>query len=162
RVTAKLATPQGGTIQFDSTQFDSTQFDSTAVKRPMGQGGQLADALQPLVGAEVEITISTRGELLEAKPMNNAAKRILAGSDKGTSSSGSQKLKSGAKPTDDSAVARPSLEQLLRQSFIVFPERQVGPGEEWKSTTPLTTVAGPMEQTTTYRLVETVEQGGER
>lgn len=150
RVTARLTTPQGGT----------GQFDSAAASKASGPARQLADALQPLMGAEVEVTISPRGELLAARPLNKAAEHILAG---GASSrvAGGAKADATDKGAGESGLSRTSLQQLLRQSFVVFPERKVAIGESWDSATDLETVAGPLVQTLTYRLADVSQQSGD-
>jgi hypothetical protein len=154
RASAKLTTPQGASVQFDSA----------ATARPTGQARQLADSLQPLIGAEVEIVISTRGELQAAKPLNEAAQKIFQSGPK-QPAAGDQQAAGKAAPAENAeagGLSRSSLQVLLRQSFIVFPEHEVKPGDEWKSTSDLTTAAGPMTQTMGYKLDEISERDGEK
>jgi len=127
RIVMDLATPQGPAIHFDS-----------ALRiRPVGQVRELAEALQPLVGAEFEIKLSPRGEVLKAEPLNEAAKGLFAANEKGG--------EAGEAP-------RATVEKLLRQSLVVLPEKAVTAGESWTTSSELAIAAGPQTQETVYTL----------
>jgi hypothetical protein len=135
RIVIDLATPQGPGISYDSE----------SKSRPAGQGRALAEALQPLVGAEIEIKLSPRGEVLAAKPVNESAKGLFAA-----------KEKRGA--TGD--APRATVEKLLRQSLVVLPEKEATAGESWTTSSELTTAAGPQTQNTVYTLKEISQVDG--
>ena len=110
RIEMNLATPQGPAI---ALRLGSRR------RGRRGRRRDLATALQPLVGAEFEIKLSPRGEVLEAEPVNEAAKALFAANEKGG--------ETGDAP-------RATVEKLLRQSLVVLPEKEVTAGETWTTT----------------------------
>jgi Family of unknown function (DUF6263) len=137
RIGVKLATPQGASVDYDSD----------VRTRPMGLARDLAASLQPLVGAELEIAMNPRGEILEAKPLNDAAKALLSGKEAGG---------------EGIEASRTAVQELLREPLLVLPEKEVAADDTWTTTTDLTTAAGPLKHETTYRLAGTVGQGGQQ
>jgi Family of unknown function (DUF6263) len=123
----------------------AVQFDSASKARPTGQAVSLASSLKPLVGAEFELKMSARGEMLEVKPVNEAATSLFA---------------SDEKPTEAGGASRGSLQQLLRQPLVILSADAVKEGSNWTISNKLATSAGPMVQETAYSLVEISEQGG--
>jgi hypothetical protein len=136
RIHLKLAAPQGAAVEYDS--------ESNA--RPTGQARDLAEALRPLIGAELEIAMNARGEIDSAKPANEAAKAAFA----------------DGKAAESGDASRGAVQQLLRQSLIVLPEKDVAVGDRWTSTTELTTAAGPMKQETTYQFASIGDRDGKQ
>jgi hypothetical protein len=135
RIEMDLATPQGPAIHYDS-----------ALRiRPVGQARDLAEALQPLVGAEFEIKLSSRGEVLKAEPVNEPAKALFAANEKGG---------------DRGDAPRATVEKLLRQSLVVLPEKAVTAGESWTTSSELATAAGPQTQETVFTLDKMAQVDG--
>lgn len=135
RVEFRLESEKGGKIEYDSS----------AKTRPAGQAREVADAVKPLLGAEVTIRMSPRGEVLDAKPANAPAEAIFADP------------APGAEP---GVFSRKVIETLLRQPLAVLPEKPVAEGDTWSATSQLDASLGKFQQTTTYKLVGTVEQDG--
>ncbi len=121
-----LETPDMGVIQYDSA--------STA--RPSGQARELADSIKPLVGAEFDLLMTSRGEIATATPANDIAKALVARGDKSNSD----------------AAAQDGLQQMLKRPLALLPEKEVKPGDTWTATSERTTAAGPMRFETTYEL----------
>lgn len=135
RIHQKLATSQGGIIEFDSA--------SNA--KPTGQSRDLADALRPLVGAEFEMTMTPRGEVTAMVPSNDSAKALLAA------------LESSAA---GDAAAKAAVEQMLRRPLLVLSEKPIANGDTWSVASERPTAAGPLTINTTYTLSSLTEQNG--
>src|SRR5262245_3089484 len=137
RIGVKLATPQGSPIEFDSAD----------PSRPSSQARQLSESLKPLIGAEMEVTLSRRGEILAVQPHNDAAKALFVPGDS----------------KDESASdSRTAVERLLRTPLIVLPEKDVAQGDTWTTTSDLETAAGAQRQETVYSLENVDNQGGQK
>lgn len=132
----KLQSPQGGLVEYDSA----------AVARPAGQAREIADSLKPLIGAEINITMTPRGEIVAAEPANDAAEQLL---------------KVEGKADEPPAVSRAAVQQLLRQSLVVLPEKPVALNDEWTHTSQLSGAAGDFQQVTKYRLASVSDVGGQ-
>jgi len=135
-VKLKLQSPQGGLIEYDSA----------AAARPAGQVREIADSLKPLIGTQIELTMSDRGEIVAAESANKGAEELLAAE---------------GKPAEQRVVSRTAIEQLLRQSLVVLPEKAVSAGDEWKHTSNLAGAAGNYQQVTTYRFAGMDERDGQ-
>jgi hypothetical protein len=136
-VKLKLQSPQGGTIEYDSA----------AETRPTGQARDIADSLKSLVGAEVELTMTDRGEIVAADAASKAAEEtpVAAG-----------------KAAEQTAVSRASVERLLRQAIVVLPEQPVSDGDSWSVTNQLAVAAGEFTQVKTFRLAGSAEREGQQ
>jgi hypothetical protein len=137
RISVKLATPQGMPIEFDSA----------SQSRPTGQARSLAESLTPLVGAEMNVTMSRRGEILTVKAANAAAEVLFASGEGASGSAGD---------------SRTAIEHLLRQPLVVLPEKEVTTGDTWTTTSELESAAGPMRQKTDYSLEQFDNEGNQR
>jgi Family of unknown function (DUF6263) len=135
-VKLKLQSPQGGLIDYDSA----------AAARPAGQAREVADSIKPLIGTEIELTMSDRGEIVAAEPVNKLAEELLAAE---------------GQPQEQKAFSRTAIQQLLRQSLVILPEKAVAANDEWKNTSNLAGAAGNYQQVTTYRLAGISDQGGQ-
>jgi hypothetical protein len=111
----------------------------------VGQARDLAEALQPLVGAEFQIKLNPRGEVFMVEPVNEAAKAIYSAIEK--------KGEAGDAP-------RATVEKLLRQSLVVLPEKRVNAGESWTTSSELMTAAGPQTQEMVYAFKEISQVDG--
>lgn len=114
----------------------TAEFDSASKARVIGPAKQLADSMRPLVGAQFEIVFTPQGEVKSAKPLNDAAQSLLAGSDK----------------SSDSSVS--SLKQLASQAIVPLPEQPVAVGDKWTATSTLQSGPGPHQHETTYAFAE--------
>ena len=137
RLQFKLDSPKAGIVNYDSA-------DKT---RPTGQAREIADAIQPLLGAEVAVTMTARGEIVSAKPANESAEKLFA-----------------AQPAGDQpgVFSAKTIETLFRHPLAVLPTEAVEDGGSWTSTGQLDTAAGKFDQTTTYRLAGTLEHEGQK
>jgi len=135
-VKLKLQSPQGGLIEYDSA----------AAARPTGQARDVADSIKPLIGTEIELTMTGRGEVVAAEPAGKVAEEAppVAG-----------------KAAEQADIPRSSVERLLRQAIVVLPERAVSVGDTWSVTTQLAAAAGEFTQVKTYRLAGTAEREGQ-
>ena len=125
-VKLKLQSPEGGVIEYDSG----------AEARPTGQAREMGESLQPLIGMEIQLTMTPRGEIVAAEPANKGAEGLLE----------------PGKPGEQTAVSRAQVQQLLKQSLVVLPEKAVELNDEWRTTNNLSGAAGNYQQMTTYRL----------
>ncbi|MEX2176332.1 MAG: DUF6263 family protein [Pirellulaceae bacterium] len=124
---------------------DAVAYDSAARSRPAGLSREIARAVEPLLGAQVSLRMTARGEIVSAKPANEAAEKLFAKD----------------APGDEPGVfSRGALQKLLGQSPIVLPEKEVQTGDTWTATEELDSAVWQFGQVTTYRLAEPVEQDG--
>jgi hypothetical protein len=135
RIHQKLATPQAGTIEFDSASSTKST----------GQSRDLADALRPLVGAEFEMTMNPRGEITALQPSNDSAKALLSALENNP---------------DGDTSAKTAVEQMLRRPLLVLPEQPIAANEHWSTSSDRPTAAGPLTINTTYTLTNLSEQNG--
>ncbi len=133
----KLESPKAGVIQYDSA----------AKTRPTGQARAIADAIKPLLGAEVEITMTDRGEIVAARPANAAADLLFAAP--------------GA-AEQPGVFSKQAVETMLRHPLVVFPEKPVEDDGSWKLESVLNAAAGTFKQSTTYRLAGMQEHDGQQ
>jgi hypothetical protein len=128
-------------FRMDSPNVGRVTYDSADRSRPIGQAREVAAAIAPLLEGEVEIVMSPRGNVLEARPIGEAAQRLAAGEG------------DAAAP-----LSRQRIEQLLRQPLALLPEGPVNAGDTWQRETELTTPLGPAQQTTTYKYLGPPEE----
>lgn len=133
-VKLKLQSPEGGLIEYDSA----------AEAKPTGPSREMAASIQPLIGMELAVTMTPRGEVVAAEPANKAAEDLL----------------DDAKPGEQAGASRAQVQQLLKQSLVVLPEKEVALNDTWTNTSSLSGAAGEFQQATTYRLAGLNDQGG--
>jgi len=133
RIQLKLAGQQG-----------MAEYDSAAKTLPSGQARELAASMQPLIGAEFELTMTSRGQITTAKPANDAARVLMSDE---------------SRSADSKPASRGSIQHLLEQSLLILPEKEIQKGDTWTTTNELTTAAGKFQQETIYRLAGTVQRG---
>jgi hypothetical protein len=133
RIQVKLAGQQG-----------SAEFDSAAKTRPTGQARDLASSLQPLIGAEFDLTMTPRGQITAAKPANDSA-RALAPDEGGAA--------------DTKTGSRATIQKLLQQSLVVLPDKEVNMDESWMDSNELVTAAGKVQQKSVYHLAGKTHRG---
>jgi hypothetical protein len=134
RIQIKLAGQQG-----------TAEYDSAAKSRPSGQTRDLAASMQPLIGAEFQLTMTPAGKITAAKPANDAARMLVT----------------DEAPSADSSkpASRGSVQQLLQQSLLVLPEKEIKQDDTWTTTADLANAAGKFQQEIIYRLAGTVQRG---
>jgi len=135
RLTFKMESPKVGKITYDSADKS----------RPTGQAREVAAAIAPLLAAEILLEMNARGEVLSAKPANEAAEKLLA---------------SGSDGADSSLFSKQAIQQLLRQSLVVLPENSVAEGDSWTNSTDIDSALGKGQQKTTFTFSGTAEQDG--
>jgi hypothetical protein len=91
----------------------------------------------------VLITMTDRGAVTAVEPVNEAARSLFAKASE-----------------EQSAVSRTTVQQLLKQSLIAFPERELTPGDKWDSSADLSSALGAYRQVASYVLEEPVERDG--
>ena len=133
-------------LQLD-TKSGTIKYDSADPKRPSGPARDVADAVKPILGAEIAIVMSARGEIHSAKPANEAAEKLFA---------------AGGAADPPGVFSKKSVETLLRQPLAVLPEKAVAEDETWTVDGDLDATAGRFKQTTTYRLAGAEEQEGQK
>jgi hypothetical protein len=133
-------------LQLD-TKAGTLKYDSADPKRPSGPARDVADAVQPILGAQIAIVMTARGEIRSAKPANEAAEKLFA---------------AGGAADPPGVFSKKSVETLLRQPLAVLPEQAVDENETWTVISDLDAAAGKFKQTTTYRLAGTEEQEGQQ
>ena len=123
-------------VRIDSMAAGKVEYDSAKRIQPTGAARDIQLAVAPLLQAELELTMNARGEVLDARPLGEAAEGLLS---------------AGGEQAGASATASQTMQQLLRQPLVVLPEKEVNPGDTWKREHRLTTPLGPATQTTTYK-----------
>jgi hypothetical protein len=134
-------------FRMESAKVGKVTYDSADQSRPAGQAREIAAAVAPLLNAEIELQMSPRGEVLSAKPANEAAEKLLA---------------SGPDAAGTSLVSKSAIQQLLRQSLVNLPEKAVAEGETWTTTTSIDSALGKGQQKTTYTFAGMAEGQGEK
>lgn len=130
-------------LKMESPKVGKVTYDSADNARPTGPAREVAAALAPLLSAEILLEMNPRGEVQSAKPANEAAEKLLA-----------------AQSDPDALGSQDAIQQLLKQSLIVLPEKAVAEGDTWTNEAEISSGLGKGQQTTTYSLVGTVEQEG--
>ncbi len=133
------------TFKMESPKVGKVTYDSADKSRPSGQAREVAAAVAPLLSAETLLEMTPRGEVLSAKPANEAAEKLLA---------------SGSDPVDGSLVSKQAIQQLLRQSLVILPEKAVTEGDTWTSSTDIDSALGKGEQKTTFTYAGADEDDG--
>jgi hypothetical protein len=123
------------------------KYDSAAKSRSSGQVREVEDAVKPIIGAEIEVKMTARGEVTAVKPTNDAAQELFAAADK---------------PGEAGVFSPASIQKLLRQPLVVLPDQPVAEGDTWTTSNELAAPAGPLKQTTTYKLAAAVDRAGQR
>ncbi|MCI0357137.1 MAG: DUF6263 family protein [Planctomycetaceae bacterium] len=141
-------TVQRITFSLEPQKGDAIKYDSASRMRPVGQARQVADAVQPLLGAEIELTMTSRGQIVSTAPANAAAEKLFA------------KESSEQAPN---VFSREALQTLLSQWLVVLPEKAVAADETWTDEPrEIKSAAGKFTQATIYRHAGQVEESGQK
>jgi Family of unknown function (DUF6263) len=136
------------TFSLQPQKGDAVKYDSASRIRPIGQARQVADAVEPLLGAEIELTMTSRGKIASTAPANAAAEKLFA--------------EESAEQAPN-VFSRQALQTLLRQPLVVLPENSVAADQSWTDEPrEITSAAGKFTQTTTYRHAGQVEESGQK
>ena len=126
---------------------DAVKYDSLNPARPTGQARQVAEAVKPLLGAEIEITMSDRGQILATAPVNAAAEKLFA---------------DVSAEQSPNVFSRQALQTLLRQPLVVLPEKPVAADDAWSDEPrKIESAAGTFMQTSKYQRAGQVEEAGQ-
>jgi hypothetical protein len=136
RASADVRTQDGGRLTYDSTNS----------AKPAGRTRDLADALLPLVGAEFQIAMNQRGEIIDVKPANKPAENLISQGD----------------AAQQPAAAKQAIQQLLKQPLALLPESSVRPDDTWTAESELDTALGKAKHKTTYRFTGVEERDGRK
>jgi len=136
RITFSLQPQMGAAVKYDSLNS----------ARPTGQARQVADAVKPLLGAEIEIMMTDRGQIVTTAPANAPAEKLFA--------------EESAEQTPN-VFSRQALQTLLRQPLVVLPDKPVVADDTWSDEPrKIESAAGTFMQTTKYRRAGQVEEAG--
>jgi len=127
RLRMKLEMPKSGAISYDSA----------SQTKPSGDAKAIAAAIEPLLQAEIQLTLSPRGEITSVELSEEAAKSVGGLAD--------------ASPLK-ALLSKEGLSNILKQSVVVLPEEEVKPGDTWQREANLTTALGTFKQTTKFEL----------
>ena len=127
RLRMKLEMPKSGAISYDTA----------SETKPTGDAKAIAAALEPLLQAEIQLTLSPRGEITSVE-LGEAAEKVVDGLD------ASSPLKA--------LLSKEGLSNILKQSLVVLPEEEIKPGSTWEREANLATALGKFKQTTTFEL----------
>jgi hypothetical protein len=114
-------------------------YDSASELKPAGDAKVLADAVRPLLEAELKLTLSPRGEITVVELDENAQKAVEEAS---------------VSPALKGLLSKEGLTNIFRHALLPLPENEARPGDEWSDTKKLDTPLGKIEQKTSYKLLE--------
>lgn len=114
-------------------------YDSASEAKPAGDAKVLADAVGPLLDAELKLTMTPRGEITAVELDENAQKSVEAAS---------------RNPALKGLLSKEGLTNVFRHAMIPLPENEIKPGDEWSDAKQLDTPFGKVEQKSTYKLLE--------
>jgi hypothetical protein len=134
RISLKVTTPQGSNIEFDSA----------ATGRPSASARELAASVEPLVGAEFDLSLNSRGQVLAVEPANEAARNLLA---------------ADPKPASSATSPKPSIQQLLRQPLVLLADREVKADDTWIRSEEQAAESASPKREVKYRLLGNVKRG---
>ena len=123
----------GATVKFDSQ--DPQQED---------EANTLSKILQPLIGAEFEVTYSNRGIVLDVEPPADLVKTLTADST----------------TVFQQMFSKDAFKTMLSQSSVVLPEKPVSEGTKWESKFSSSTQTGGAAVTVSYVYGGTVQVAG--
>jgi len=121
----------------------NVEYDSSSPARPMGQAREIADTMKVLVGAEFDLVMNPRGEILDATPVNDSAKALLAGGDM---------------TPDEKKTSADAVQRLIRQSIVVLPETEIAVGDTWTTTAEVSVASRLFKQEMNYQLLKNLER----
>jgi hypothetical protein len=131
-------------FKMESPKVGKVTYDSADKSRLSGQTRDVAAAVAPLLEAEILVEMSPRGEVLSAKPANEAAEKLLA----------------PQAAAESSLVSKQAIQQLLRQSLVILPDKDVAEGDTWTTSIGIDSALGKGQQKTTFTYAGTAEHEG--
>jgi hypothetical protein len=131
-------------LKLDAPRQDPIEYDSSAQTKPTGPAKDVADALGPLIGARIFVSLNDRGEIVDVKPSDEAAKLL--------DSPAAARLKE--------TFSKDGLTDLLKQSAAVLPEKAVEPGATWTVPAASQSPLGPIKLTHKYTYVGSEVRSG--
>ena len=128
----------------------TVEYDSSVKVRSSGLAKDFSEALQPLVGAEIEVIVTPRGEVTSAQPVNTTAKALFAAPPSPADPSGA---------AESTVTPRNAVQQAVAQAILQLPEQPVSSGDRWTTKQDISTPAGPLQHETTYTLEKSLVRG---
>lgn len=122
----------------------SVDYDS-AVPPTSAPAQEIAAAVGPLIGVAFQLTMSSRGEVLEVNLAEADQQAVAATTREG--------LKS--------FFSAEGISRVLRQSVVVLPEQPLVSGGEWKSSSSVESPLGLLEQISVYTYAGTRDRDGQ-
>ena len=110
------------------------EFDSESAGNPTGPVAELAVAVKPLLGADFDVTMTSRGAIRDVRVPDSAAKALQA-----VDSAALKKI-----------LSAKGLSQVLSESAIEFPEGGLQVGATWQAKTVTPSRLGTIKQTRTF------------
>ncbi|MEX2171551.1 MAG: DUF6263 family protein [Pirellulales bacterium] len=136
RVRLKMTMPGG----------QATEYDSDSDEAPQGVAAMLAPLYDAMTEGEFKVTMSPRGEILEAE----APPKLLE----------AMKNIPGAANLGDLSTPD-GIKQMIMQGAMTLPEGDLKEGETWQTNLEMKTQLGKMEVATTYEYAGTKEVDGQ-
>lgn len=131
-------------LKMDVPKQDPVEYDSAAQAKPVGLAKDVAEAVGPLIGAKFFVTMNSRGEIVDVKLSEEAARL----------------LESPAAARWKKTFSKDGLAEVLRQSAAVLPEKPVEAGSTWTVPTTSKSPLGPIKMSHKYTYQGTEQRGG--
>jgi hypothetical protein len=131
-------------LKMELPKQDPVEYDSAAETKPTGPAKDVADAVGPLIGAKFFVSMNDRGEIVDVKLSDEAAKL----------------LETPAAARWKETISKEGLTDLLRQSAAVLPEKPVAKGASWTVPTSSKSPLGPLKLSHKYTYQGAEERGG--
>ena len=131
-------------LKMELPKQDPVEYDSAAEGKPTGPAKDVADAVGPLIGAKFFVSMNSRGEIVDVKLSDEAAKL----------------LESPAAARWKDTFSKEGLTDLLRQSAAVLPEKPIAAGDTWTVPTTSKSPLGPLKLSHKYTYQGAEERGG--
>lgn len=132
-------------IEMQSAQTDPIKYDSADEIDPTGYAYEMDKTLEPLLDADIEVTMSPRGEII-------AVAIPQATMDAIREAPGSMRIRQ--------LLTTEGIRDTLAGSLTIYPEEEVQEGDTWQSDRESKITNGMLKQNHTYTLGPTEERDG--
>jgi len=122
-------------VKMDMPEAGETEYDSSSGELPKGIAKTLAEAVTPLIGSSIRVSMTPQGELTDVSLSAEITKAL------------EQKARAGKLNNLFSADA---LKRILRQSLITLPNESVAKGDTWSTDFVIESPVGKMTQKNEY------------
>jgi hypothetical protein len=148
--------PQGGVqmtqsitrmqLKMDAASSGVVDYDSASTAKPIGPARDIASAIRPLIGAPFQVNMNNRGEIIDVKLSDEAAKAFESAARDGRV---------------QNIFSKDGLSETLRQSAALLPEQPVNEDDRWIVTNQTRSPLGTLKQTSTYTYQGTEDRDGQ-